>query len=96
MVSPILFECIGEPTLADAILDRVLHSAHKIQLQGDSMRKRTGIRLKLPTRRHNSDPSVASRRTLGFGMGGQFALESVGNFSGMRSDEAFSTIHAEL
>jgi hypothetical protein len=31
-----------------------------------------------------------------FGMGGQFALESVGNFSGMRSDEAFSTIHAEL
>lgn len=33
-------EYIGEPTLADAILDRVLHSAHKIQLQGDSMRKK--------------------------------------------------------
>ena len=33
-------EYIGEPTLADAILDRVMHSAHKIQLQGDSMRKK--------------------------------------------------------
>jgi DNA replication protein DnaC len=31
---------IGDPTLADAILDRLLHSAHKIHLQGESMRKR--------------------------------------------------------
>lgn len=31
---------IGEPTLADAILDRLLHSAHKIHLEGESMRKR--------------------------------------------------------
>jgi len=27
------------PTLADAILDRVLHSAHKLSLTGESMRK---------------------------------------------------------
>ncbi len=35
---------IGDPTLADAILDRVLHSAHKLNLkgQGDSMRKKHG------------------------------------------------------
>jgi DNA replication protein DnaC len=33
-------EMIGEPTLADAILDRLIHSAHKITLKGDSMRKR--------------------------------------------------------
>jgi len=33
---------IGDPTLADAILDRLLHNAHKIHLQAEeSMRKRT-------------------------------------------------------
>ncbi len=31
---------IGDPTLADAILDRLLHSAHNIHLEGESMRKR--------------------------------------------------------
>jgi DNA replication protein DnaC len=30
---------IGDPTLADAILDRLIHNAHKIPLKGDSMRK---------------------------------------------------------
>lgn len=29
---------LGEPTLADAILDRVLHSAHRLDLQGESLR----------------------------------------------------------
>jgi DNA replication protein DnaC len=33
-------EQIGDPTLADAILDRVVHNAHKIELDGDSMRKK--------------------------------------------------------
>ncbi len=31
-------DCIGEPTIADAILDRLLHTAHQIQLKGNSMR----------------------------------------------------------
>ncbi len=31
---------IGSPTLADAILDRLVHGAHRITLKGDSMRKR--------------------------------------------------------
>ena len=30
---------IADPTLADAILDRLIHSAHKIHLKGESMRK---------------------------------------------------------
>jgi DNA replication protein DnaC len=30
---------IGEPTIADAILDRLVHSAHRLELHGDSMRK---------------------------------------------------------
>ena len=33
-------ERIGEPTLADAILDRLVHNAYTISLKGDSMRKR--------------------------------------------------------
>jgi len=32
-------EAIGDPTLADAILDRLVHNAHKIELKGESMRK---------------------------------------------------------
>ena len=31
---------IGEPTLADAILDRIVHNAHRLQLRGDSLRKK--------------------------------------------------------
>ena len=32
-------EAIGDPTLADAILDRLVHNAYKLELKGDSMRK---------------------------------------------------------
>ena len=32
-------EIIGEPTFADAILDRIVHNAHRIELEGPSMRK---------------------------------------------------------
>jgi DNA replication protein DnaC len=30
---------IGDPTVADAILDRLIHGSHKIMLKGESMRK---------------------------------------------------------
>ncbi len=30
---------LGHPTLADAICDRVVHHAHRIELKGESMRK---------------------------------------------------------
>ncbi len=33
---------IGDPTIADSILDRLVHNAHRIDLQGDSMRKKRG------------------------------------------------------
>ena len=43
-------EVIADPTLADAILDRLLHNAYKIPMKGESMRKlRGGL---------TSDPSV--------------------------------------
>jgi len=32
-------EYLGDPTLADAILDRLVHNAHKIALTGESLRK---------------------------------------------------------
>jgi DNA replication protein DnaC len=33
-------DALGDPTLADAILDRLVHNAYKIALHGESMRKR--------------------------------------------------------
>jgi DNA replication protein DnaC len=36
-------DIIGDPTLADAILDRVVHNAHRLKLRGDSLRKNTTI-----------------------------------------------------
>jgi len=33
-------ELIGDPTYADAILDRIVHNAHRIDLAGDSMRRK--------------------------------------------------------
>jgi DNA replication protein DnaC len=39
------YELIGDPTLADAILDRVIHNAYRIELSGDSLRKRRATEL---------------------------------------------------
>jgi DNA replication protein DnaC len=33
-------DIIADPTLGDAILDRIIHNAHRIQLKGDSLRRR--------------------------------------------------------
>jgi len=33
------YDIIGNPTLADAILDRIVHNAYRIELAGDSLRK---------------------------------------------------------
>ena len=30
---------LADPTLADAILDRLVHQAHKLELKGESLRK---------------------------------------------------------
>jgi DNA replication protein DnaC len=36
-------DIIGDPTLADAILDRLVHNAHRLKLKGDSLRRKTTI-----------------------------------------------------
>jgi len=39
-VIPRWHEVIGDMTLGDAILDRVVHRAHRLELKGASMRKK--------------------------------------------------------
>lgn len=34
------YEVIGESTIADAILDRMIHTSHRIELKGESLRKK--------------------------------------------------------
>jgi DNA replication protein DnaC len=34
------YDKLNDPTLADAILDRILHSSYKMQLKGESLRKK--------------------------------------------------------
>jgi DNA replication protein DnaC len=36
-------DAIGDPTMADAILDRLVHNAYRLQMKGDSMRKAKGL-----------------------------------------------------
>ena len=36
-------DIIGEQTIADAILDRLVHTAHRIVIKGESMRKKLKI-----------------------------------------------------
>ncbi len=35
-------EQIGDPTIADSILDRIVHDAYRIELNGESLRKKKG------------------------------------------------------
>ena len=35
------YELIGEQTVADAILDRIVHESHRLELKGESMRKKS-------------------------------------------------------
>ena len=42
---------IGDNTLADALLDRLIHNAHRLSLKGESMRKK---RVQLTEREHLS------------------------------------------
>ena len=36
-------EAIGDPTMADAILDRFVHNAYRLEIQGESLRKTRGL-----------------------------------------------------
>ena len=34
------YDIIGEATIADAILDRIIHTSHRFELKGDTLRKK--------------------------------------------------------
>ncbi len=51
-------DSLGEPTIADAILDRLIHNAHRIELRGDSLR-----RLQEPARPSTPDLETGSERS---------------------------------
>src|SRR5947199_10719176 len=46
-------EVIADPTIADAVLDRLVHNTHRLALKGDSMRKITAQRAKLDAPKKN-------------------------------------------
>ncbi len=58
-----LHTTIGDATLGDAILDRILHNAYKITLKGESMRKRQAKLLDYsPPKSNETDPRQDSSR----------------------------------
>lgn len=50
------YESVGDPTLADAILDRLVHNAYRIGLKGESMRKKKSGSLMAGSGEPESDP----------------------------------------
>src|SRR6516225_10167992 len=46
---------IGDPTIADSILDRLLHNSYRLELEGESMRKTLGQKPDEPKRRMDNE-----------------------------------------
>ncbi|WP_343322339.1 IS21-like element helper ATPase IstB [Sphingobacterium multivorum] len=44
------YDVIGDKTIADAILDRIVHDAHRMEMNGESMRKKRSVQLENKTR----------------------------------------------
>ena len=59
-------EQVGDPTIADSIMDRLVHNAYRIELSGESMRKqRAANQIRSchppnPRKRNNAAPSIAA------------------------------------
>ena len=51
------YEIIGEQTVADAILDRIVHGAHRLELKGESMRKKN---LNIPEHSNNGKAKASA------------------------------------
>jgi DNA replication protein DnaC len=49
------YEVIGDPTLADAILDRLVHAAYRIPVEGDSMRAKRAKKPPSTTLEHSTE-----------------------------------------
>jgi DNA replication protein DnaC len=53
---------IGDPTLADAICDRLLHNAYRLELRGDSMRRKDGGTMKIEDK---GGKTIAGKEVIG-------------------------------
>ena len=49
-------DVVGDPTVADAILDRLVHNAYKLDLKGESMRMRSRPSTRTETESHDFVP----------------------------------------
>ncbi len=54
---------LGEPTIADAILDRLIHNAHRIELRGDSLRRlqEPALAATSDVEKHPDEPETAQK-----------------------------------
>jgi IstB-like ATP binding protein len=73
-------EQIGDPSIADSILDRLVHNAYRIELHGDSIRKEKARKAQVG-RRNEYRGALSSQTCLGLVRGG--------NGNGLRSTTAF-------
>ena len=71
-------ELIVDPTLADAILDRLVHNAYLIVLKGESMRRRA-TKFTAPRLQTNNENCVAALR-----LSGRMSVEQLAGWGGMR------------
>ena len=91
-------DVIGDPTLADAILDRIVHNAHRIQLKGDCLRRkrdrpsRRGLTCNhwmetTTDQRTRATPADINRngRPTSIGIGGRHQPECPADIIGIRS-----------
>jgi IstB-like ATP binding protein len=51
-------DVIADPPLGDAILGRIIHNAHRLELKGDSLRRHAGVKKKPRSPRARSRPRI--------------------------------------
>jgi DNA replication protein DnaC len=54
-------EALGEPTVADGILDRLLENVHRIELRGESLRRRSSPDQTAPSSKKTRTPAPAEK-----------------------------------
>ena len=59
-------EALGEPTIADAVMDRIEQNLHRLELGGESLRKEqphAATELRAPTHRRQHEPVSTAKRS---------------------------------
>ena len=84
-------DALGDPTLADAILDRLIHHAHALNLAGESLRKLKPKLTEEPPQRKQHPPgaSLRSERPACPGTGVQFRLDWLSGLGGIGTNPQF-------